>query len=221
MKTDFLKQIAGQFQSVMNDISDGLKERGITSAQAISALAQPTAYRAIKAIIDVIAELIAGAKVSIQNSVLKLISAGTSIKIDAVDGSGTLSKAKEVFVWIDPDFVGYGADEPGLATKETPVAVYEIAKNSTFAQMFRSLSSNLNKLCLTQAQIKNFAEKHHNWLRTCGYGTFFLFKSNNNFFVAGVGVRSGGEFVVRAVRFEKDDVWSAEGKYRLIVPQLA
>lgn len=130
--------------------------------------------------------------VELSNPILKLISGDERIVIDTVDGLETLPNANDVFAYIDSDFVSWGADEQGPATKETPAAVYEIAKNATFAQMFESLGSDLNKLCFTQSQIKNFAKKHRNWLRTEGYGTFFLFKSKNSFFVAGVSVGSGG-----------------------------
>ncbi len=156
----------------------------------------------------------------IADSVLKLLSFGSPVIIDAVDGSETLSKAKEMFAWIDSDFIGYGADEVGPATKETPVAVYEMAKDTTFAEIFGSLGQNLDRLCLTQAQIKNFVKKHRNWLRTDGYGTFFLFKSKNNFFVARVGLDSDGGLGVGVGRFEVDSVWYAGYRHRVVVPQL-
>ncbi len=154
-------------------------------------------------------------------TMLRLISAGSSIVIDVVDGSEILSKAKEMFVWIDSDFIGYGADEAGSATKETPVAVYEMVENATFAQMFGSLNSDLDKLCLTQDQIKNFVKKYRNWLRTDGYGTFFLFKSKNNFFVAYVYLFSGAGLEVCVYRFGRDFVWRVECRHRIVVPQLA
>lgn len=46
----------------------------------------------------------------------------------------------------------------------------------TFAKIFTSFRGDLDKLCLTQHQIKAFCKKHANWLRTNGYATFFLFK---------------------------------------------
>lgn len=49
--------------------------------------------------------------------------------------------------------------------------------------MFNSLSSDLQKLFFSRAQIKSFVKKHHEWL--C-YETLFLYKSNGQFFVAEV-----------------------------------
>ncbi|MBI2279003.1 MAG: hypothetical protein HYU81_03010 [Candidatus Brennerbacteria bacterium] len=166
-------------------------------------------------------QLMVAAANGAKHAFLKLISAGTSIVLDAVDGSETLAKATDIFTYIDSDFVNYGADEAGSATGETPASVYEMVQNATFAQMFGSLSNDLNKLCLTQSQIKNFVRKHRGWLRTDGYGTFFLFRSKGKFFVADVFVRSGGALRLRVRRLEDGSVWFAGGWLRLVVPQLA
>ena len=111
-----------------------------------------------------------------EDAILKLLSKGESVIIDACDG----------------DFKGWGTDQPGRATVATPVDVHELIKDATFAKMFGSFGTDLDKLCLTQSQIKNFCKKHPSWLRTDGYATFFLFKENNEFFVAGVDVDSDG-----------------------------
>ncbi len=105
-------------------------------------------------------------------------------------------------------------------TKRTTVWVYEMGeKDATFAQMFGSLSNDLNKLCLTYAHIKNFVKKYRNWLRIDGYGTFFLFKVGDKFFVVSVSINSAG-LVVRVHRFESSAWWSGGGRRRLVVPQL-
>ena len=153
--------------------------------------------------------------------ILKLISGDGGIVIDAVDGSETLADANDVFGYIDSDFKNYGTDEPGIPTNKTPVRVHEIVKDATFVQIFGSLSGDLNKLCLTQAQIKYFCMKHRTWLCTYGYGTLFLFKSKNTFFVAGVGVNSGDTLEVNVDRLEDSHVWHAENRRRVVVPQLA
>lgn len=151
---------------------------------------------------------------------LKLLSGAETLMLDALDGKETLATAKEVFPsGIDGDFKNWGTNKPGITTKEIAVDVHELVKDGTFAQMFGSLGTDLDKLCLTQSQIKNFCKKHPEWLRQNGYATFFLFKVEDQFFVAGVGVRSDG-LHVRVCRFEGDDVWSAESSHRLVVPQL-
>ncbi|MFM7088394.1 MAG: hypothetical protein ACKOW9_02600, partial [Candidatus Paceibacterota bacterium] len=142
-----------------------------------------------------------------QPEYLKLLSGAETLMLDALDGKETLATAKETFPsGIDGDFKNWGTNKPGVATKEQAVDVHELVKDGTFAQMFGSLGTDLDKLCLTQSQIKNFCKKHPQWLRQNGSATFFLFKVEDQFFVALVGVLSDGLFVF-VYRFERDRVW--------------
>ncbi len=150
--------------------------------------------------------------------ILKLISEGESIILDSEDGTKTLAKAKDLFSWIDSDFNNYGTDQKGAPTKETALQVYEMNEDATFSKMFGSLDSDLTKFCLTQAQIKQFVKRHKNWLRGEGYGTFFLFESNNQFFVAYVDVHSDDALEVSVHRFENSNVWSADDRHQVVVP---
>ena len=155
------------------------------------------------------------------NKFLWLISGGVSLTVDAVDGTEILADAKDVFPGgIDSNFINWGADEPGRSTAETPVDVYEMTKDSTYSKMFGSLSDDVQKICFTQAQIKNFAKRNYEWFRTDSYGTFFLFESNGYFFVALVSFDSLGGLRVDVSRFERSLVWRA-GSRRLVVPRLA
>jgi len=155
------------------------------------------------------------------NKFLWLISGGVSLTVDAVDGTEILADAKDVFPGgIDSNFINWGADEPGRSTAETPVDVYEMTKDSTYSKMFGSLSDDVQKICFTQAQIKNFAKRNYEWFRTDSYGTFFLFESNGYFFVALVSFDSLGGLRVDVSRFERSLVWDA-GSHRLVVPRLA
>ncbi|MFH1608977.1 MAG: hypothetical protein ABH951_03120 [Patescibacteria group bacterium] len=153
-----------------------------------------------------------------EESILKLISTGENLKLDACDGKKTIYDSKDVFAWKDDDFKNWKVNTTGPATAEISADIYEMAKDATFAEMFSSLG-DLHKLCLTQSQILNFIAKHKNWLRTEGYGTFFLFKANGNFFVASVNVNSDG-LSVHVIRLEDDIVWNAEGRHRIVIPQL-
>jgi len=152
--------------------------------------------------------------------ILKLLSNGQTLILEALDGTATLAQAKETFKsGIDPDFKNWGTDKPGKATEETAVRVHGMVQNATFAQMFGSLGSDLDKLCLTQHQIKAFCAKHPDWLRQDGYATFFLFKVEDQFFVADVYVYSDGLYVfVR--RLARGLVWNAGYARRVVVPQL-
>ena len=151
---------------------------------------------------------------------LKLISGGTEIVIVPTDGSRLIADADDVFPgYIDSDFVNYKTNIPGQPTKETPVQVFEMIKDGTFAQIFGGFGENLDRLCLSQYQIIRFVKDYEKWLRADGYGTFFLFKVGNEFFVAYVHRYDGGlEVDVR--RLSLDYVWSAEFRLCIVVPQL-
>lgn len=154
-------------------------------------------------------------------SILKLISGTERLLVDACDGKETIAKAREVFPsGIDGDFINWGTNKAGIVTKEAEVQVHELTQNATFSQIFGSLGTDLDKLCLTQSQIKNFCKKHCNWLRKDDNATFFLFKVEDQFFVASVHVDSGGLYVTLR-RFGRDRIWNAESSSHVVVPQLS
>jgi hypothetical protein len=151
-------------------------------------------------------------------SVLQLVNGGERLMLDACDGKQTIARAKDVFSWIDSDFENWDTDVEGEATPEALVSVYEMAEDANFARMFTSLSGDVSKLVLTQSQIRNFVMKHKNWLRTNGYATLFLFKENDELFVALVGLFPGAFLGVRVRRFGYASVWDAAYWLRLVVP---
>ena len=156
------------------------------------------------------------------NAILQLLSTSLIIIVPACDGTQTIAQAKGTFLSdIDSNFKNWNLDNPGKETGEAGVQVHELVQDATFSTMLGSLGvgSGLNKLCLTQHQIKAFCEQHSSWLRTAGYATFFLFKENNEFFVARVRVRSDG-LRVYVYRFEDAYVWDADFQHRFVVPQL-
>ena len=164
---------------------------------------------------------VVGAGEAVISPILRLISGGEILVIEACDGTEILADASDVFPLIDSDFRNWGADEPGPATVDTKAAVYEMDKDAAFSQMFGSLSGDVSKLCLTQAQIKGFVKKHRRWLRTDGLATFFLFQSRGHLFVAGVYVLAAGRLKADVLRFEYSRVWGAVNRHRVVVPQLA
>lgn len=156
------------------------------------------------------------------NPILRLLSADKVITLVPCDGTETLAQAKDVFPsGIDSDFKNWKLDKLGNVTGETAMQVHELVQDATFAKMFGSLGSDLDRLCLTQHQIKTFCEQHSSWLRTDGcYATLFLFKENNEFFVAGVFVYLRDGLCVSVFRFEDGNVWHAGRQLRLVSTQL-
>jgi len=146
--------------------------------------------------------------------------------ISPTDGSRTIATALDVFIGaIDKIFDRWGTNKPELPAKETPILAYELAQDATFAQMFSSLSPDLDKLCLTQAQIIEFVATHPNQLRTECCGNFFLFKSTGKptgkLFVASVLSSDAGAFHADVCQFDDTHIWNSELHHRLFVPQLA
>ncbi len=158
---------------------------------------------------------------AIQQPILRLVSGGQALVLDETDGTDVIPGAKDLFpAYIDSNFVGWGADEASGPTPERPVKVYELARDVTFAQMFGSVSTDHGRLCLTQSQIIGFVRKYYKWIRTNGYGTFFLFKSSGELFVASVGLNGSEWFGVSVSRFGRVSTWSAGYGRRVVLPQL-
>ncbi|KKQ04489.1 MAG: hypothetical protein US25_C0077G0001 [Candidatus Moranbacteria bacterium GW2011_GWE1_36_7] len=147
--------------------------------------------------------------------------ASEPLLLDAADGDEILANATDIFGYIDGDFKNWGADEKGNATKMAPVDVYEMVKDGTYRTLFGSFNNDFDKLCLTQAQIKNFCVKHRDWLRTGGYATFFAFKLKGKRFVAGVYFSSADKLRVYVYKFGYGRVWHAGHALRFVIPQLA
>lgn len=142
------------------------------------------------------------------------------ITLAPCDGSRYIAKEKGVFkAFIEDLFKSWGLNKRGKSTPGTNVSVFEMVKDATFAQMFGSLGSDLDKLCLSQHQIVEFCEKYPEKLLQDGYATFFLFKEGNQFYVAGVYVYSDG-LHVHVNRLEGDGVWFGDCRHHVVVPHL-
>lgn len=153
-------------------------------------------------------------------SILRVTSSNEKLMLRPRDGSRTIRSSKNVFSHIDTDFKVYGADQKGGSTEEAEVVVHEMEKDANFVKMFASLNHDMDALCMTQDQILEFIEMHRRWLRTDCYATFFLFKSNDQFFVAYLYVIDGGTLEAYVRRLEDDYVWPAGDRRRVVVPQL-
>ena len=154
------------------------------------------------------------------SDVVRLISGGAELMLDACDGKKTIAQASGVFSHIDLDFKNWGTDVAGRATPATPVAVYEQREHADFAKMFGTLADDPSKLVLEQDQVLNFIQKYRNWLRQDGWETFFILRSRGKFFVAFVYCFSYGHLDMYLDRFKDSHVWSADYRDRLVVPQL-
>jgi len=112
---------------------------------------------------------------------LRLLSGNKPLVLDPTDGLETLDQATDVFKYIDSNFHRWRCGVAGPPTTDTPVRIYEMAKNCTFQDMLGGFGVGLDFLALTQAQIKQFAKRHSDWLKKGGNGTFFCSRSATNF----------------------------------------
>ncbi len=161
---------------------------------------------------------------------LKLISGGKRTIIKATKGIETLASAADLFgTNIDTDFANWGCDGNEEPTKDTEVQVYEMFENADYRTIFGGFGQNLDQLCVTTCQAKRFiADEAGNYLREDDWAVFlFLFKvkakkkgEKDEFFVANVRVVSGGDRGADVVRFANEDVWRAERRRRVVLPQL-
>lgn len=168
---------------------------------------------------DMLQGIVSGNTDRVVQKILRCISIGEELIIPTTTGARFIASAKDVFKsGIDSDYAKWGLAQVSVLTKAVKTEVHEMTLDATFAQMFGSLSADLDLLCFTQDQIIAFCTEHRSWVRTDGYGTFFLFKENEQYFLAGVRVDSDG-LDARVLHFGRGVVWSAEFQRRLVVPQ--
>jgi hypothetical protein len=151
------------------------------------------------------------------NNCLRLISGSKPLFVNPTDGQETLAGAADLFRYIDSNFEHWNCNTVGPATKETAVQVHQIVRDSTFQEMFGSFGVTVDCLALTQSQIKQFAKRYPDWLKKGGNGTFFLFKTGNEFFVSAVYFFSDGRLGVRVRRLTLERVFRAQKRHRLVV----
>jgi len=139
-----------------------------------------------------------------------------TIALPATSGKKLIHSSK-LFSYINSDFANWGLDRTENKTSKMNVDVLEMDKDATFKELFL----NPDKMWMTQEQILYFVKNHKNKLRQEGWANFFLLKKDDVFFVARVDVHSGGSLKVLVYQFVHADVWYAEYRHRLVVPQLA
>lgn len=134
----------------------------------------------------------------------------TTRVIGPTDGEETIAQANDVFRHIHPNFKKY--EMKGKPTKRTEVNVYKV-KDRTPVQLFRDFGRPLEQLCLTQAQIKQFAKKQRGDALHIAYKaeTLFLCNVGEKFIVVSV------DTALEALPDNSDDVdvLSVNG-YRLV-----
>ena len=164
-------------------------------------------------------------------NILRLISGDHVLKLKASDGSRLICQSKDTFkYYIDPDFVNWGMNKPGIASAEISVQVHEMIENGTFMDIFQALPGNWEEKWLPQDKVVDFCDTFPNWLRQAGFATFFLVKKDenrpidekkpgDNLVVVIVRVHDGG-LHVHVDRLGLANVWSGADHSHVVSRQL-
>src|SRR3989338_6245458 len=136
------------------------------------------------------------------------------LKIGPCDGQRTIAATSGVFSTIDPNFVKWGTNKPGLPTQETLIDIYELS-DSPYMSIFSFLSANKEDYCFEQDQIIECVSEHADYLSK-NHWAHFLFKVGKNFFVAYLG-----DLAISITRFKRSSIIRAGNCPHVIVPRRA
>lgn len=152
--------------------------------------------------------------------ILGLLSGGEIITIAPCDGTQTLQRENKTFSSIHSDFAPHVCDEKGNATRETTVEVREVEKSATYSQIFGSVGGKLDKLCLTQHQIKTFCHDQSQRLFTSYRSRIiFLFRLEERFYLVAHVSREHRGISLCVRRFECNREWNAGDGLRVVIPK--
>lgn len=122
--------------------------------------------------------------------ILKLISSGDVLKIQALDGHRNIKSSENIFRHVFSDFLDLYSDESAEKTNETEVLVYELARDADVYKMFDSFNKDFGQLCLTQDQILEFIDKYKEYKIPLDKHVIyhFLFKASGKVFYSQICV---------------------------------
>lgn len=125
-------------------------------------------------------------------NILRLISHGQTVVVEACNGSETIADSQGVFSTIDKSFRNLKINKSEPASKKTNLQVYELIKDASFDEVFYALGKDFDELCLTQHQIKKFCGFNDEWILFDGTITTFFFKAAELYFAAYVSENEKG-----------------------------
>ncbi|MCX6788476.1 MAG: hypothetical protein NTZ36_01155 [Candidatus Jorgensenbacteria bacterium] len=145
----------------------------------------------------------------------------SAVMIEATSGTETIFSARYIFDKIDPSFRRFY--EPSKATPRISLVPFELQKDATFREMFewiaKKFEKGLDDLCLTQHQIKEVAKLYPTWLGKSGAGTFILFKSKGQFWVAEISAKADGDLLIGMFILDYPSEWLSEFHHIVVVPK--
>lgn len=153
---------------------------------------------------------------------VKLIPGAEVLELDKIDvGENAVEIIKDYYNWnVHHGGHDFYIQREILSTKRTKVSVGKLIMGGTFTEIFGGLSSDIKSLCLTHLQVIKFLQEHTKWLFMKGYGTFFLLKDGNKFFVLRVYFDDIGYMLIEHDEVTDDNFaeWPA-GHCRIVFQQ--
>jgi hypothetical protein len=144
---------------------------------------------------------------------IKFYSAIENLLIESLSGKMLVADFASMFRFVDPDFRIYDLDQPSPATEAILVDVKEFKSGTaTLAQIFLQLSTNLEKIILTPAQILRFCLKSAKHLSQGDCGTFFPTRIGRNYYCFYLYSDDGWYLHVTRLQNNRFDYWSGDYK---------
>ena len=157
-------------------------------------------------------------------SILRLISGGSNLRIEALDGKEYIAGSKISLCDSTnvQNFEGWGLNQAGSETPETLFDVTELVGYGTFKEIYLSISNDLEKIVMSQHQIIRFCEKYSEWLRSDTLANYFLIKVKGVYFVISLYMNSSRDLSARVypIRLEFLNGPSGNRYHRFITPRL-
>lgn len=154
-------------------------------------------------------------KIKMNSRFLKTVSTAEKLIIEALDGKMHFADAQDVVKSeiIYPDL----ESQPAIATEETAVTIMALIKSADFEQMFTSITDNLDKIVMTQAQIIRFCEKYFSVNSRENDVAFFLMKFDCEYLVVNLS-HYEHNFYASAFEFDFIPAWEANSQIFVVVP---
>ncbi|OGY91416.1 MAG: hypothetical protein A3H70_00115 [Candidatus Komeilibacteria bacterium RIFCSPLOWO2_02_FULL_48_11] len=110
--------------------------------------------------------------------VLRLISGGETLTIEATDGYKTIQQATDVFTYINMD-CNHDFDEVNDPTPKIQVDIYNLEKDGVGFRDILGEDADFDKVYFTQGQVVSFVQKYkkRTWMGRYRYSLNFPFKS--------------------------------------------
>jgi len=142
-------------------------------------------------------------------------------EIKATSGTEKFSSAYDVFGDVDTLFSMLGGNESSAPTERMEIGCYVTIREHTFAQVFGSIASDLDKACVTLNQIKEFARANMQWIVDSNRSFYFLFKYGGKYHIASVTTDPLSPRHLKTLLFRYDDtfVWPYRLVQTYIVPK--